>query len=208
MYPREAMPFPFFAVLGNHDWKSNPATQFSYRGPSGRWRMDGFYFKVAAGAGLVDLFLIDTDVWLPQYKVPGLADKQTKWLDESLGASTAKWKIVVGHHPPFTDGIHALEKDMTIVRDIISPLLDKHGVQLMLSGHDHELQHIVVPGSKTHFAVRGAGGASLRERFSNNFGPFYQDMTGGFMNIEATSTEMKARFFDSQLKVLHEWTQV
>ena len=207
MYPREAMPFPFFAVLGNHDWRSNPATQFSYRGPSGRWRMDGFYYKVAAGNGLVDLFMVDTNLWLPQNGATGLADKQTKWLDAALGASKAKWKIVVGHHPPYTDGIHAVEPDMMTVRTLITPLLEKHGVQLMLSGHDHDLQHIVLPDAKTNFVICGAGGASMRRRFSNNFGPFYKDMTGGFMNIEISGDELKARVVDSQLQTLHEWTQ-
>ncbi len=207
MYPRAAMPFPFFAVLGNHDWVTNPATQFSYRGPSGRWRMDGFYYKIAARNGLLDLFMVDTDLWLPQYHAEKLADKQTAWLDDELGRSKAKWKIVVGHHPPFTDGIHQIESDMRIVRGVVTPLLAKHGVQLMLSGHDHDLQHIVLPDAKTHFAVCGAGGASLRRRFSRNYGPFYRDLTGGFMNIEVGEKQLRARFFDAHLALLHEWKQ-
>lgn len=207
MYPSDAMPFPFFAVLGNHDWRANPAIQFSYRGPSGRWRMDGFYYKVAAGNGLIDFFMIDTDLWLPQFGALGLGKKQTKWLESALAASTAKWKILVGHHPPFTDGIHALEADMMLVREIVAPLCEKHGVQLMLSGHDHDLQHIVVPDVKTHFTVTGAGGASLRSRNSTNFGPFYRDMTGGFLSLDVNADELKARFLSSELETLHEWTQ-
>lgn len=207
MYPVEAMPFPFFSVLGNHDWRSNPATQFSYRGPSGRWRMDAFYYKVAAGEGLVDFFMVDTDLWLPQYKSQGLGDKQTKWLSDALAGSTAKWKFVVGHHPPYTDGVHAIEKDMGIVREIVAPLLAQYGVQLMLSGHDHDMQHIILPDAKTHFAVTGAGGASMRPRLLQEFGPFYQAMTGGFLNVEVSGDQLKARFLDSGLKTLHEWTQ-
>ncbi|BCM90262.1 3',5'-cyclic adenosine monophosphate phosphodiesterase CpdA [Abditibacteriota bacterium] len=207
MYPKDAMPFPFFAVLGNHDWRSNPATQFSYRGPSGRWRMDGFYYKVVAGDGLVDFFMVDTNLWLPKNGATGLGDKQTKWLDGALSQSTAKWKILVGHHPPYTDGIHASEPDMELVRGILSPLLDKYGVQLMLAGHDHDLQHIIVPDAKTHFTVTGAGGASMRKRYSNNYGPFYKDLTGGFMNIAVSETELKARYLSSELDVLHEWMQ-
>ena len=207
MYPQNAMPFPFFAVLGNHDWRANPATQFSYRGPSGRWHMDGFYYKVAAGNGLVDFFMVDTDLWLPQYKAQGLGDKQSAWLGEALATSTAKWKILVGHHPPYTDGPHAAEKDMTIVREIVTPLLAQHNVQLMLSGHDHDLQHIVLPDTKTHFAVTGAGGASMRPRLFQEYGPFYRAMTGGFLGLEVNQSELKARFLSSELEILHEWTQ-
>ncbi len=207
MYPVDAMPFHFFAVLGNHDWKSNPQTQFSYRGPSGRWRMDGFYYKIAAGEGLVDLFMVDTDLWLPQYHSKTLGDKQTAWLDHALGSSTAKWKIVVGHHPPFSDGVHAFQADMGIVRDIVAPLLSKHRVQLMMSGHDHDLQHIILPDAKTHFVVTGAGGASMRPRLFEEYGPFYRAMTGGFLSVEASESELKARFLSSELETLHEWTQ-
>jgi len=207
MYPREAMPFPFFAVLGNHDWKTNPQTQFSYRGPSGRWRMDGFYYKVSAGAGLLDLFMVDTDLWLPQYRSKALGDKQTAWLDESLGKSSAKWKLIVGHHPPHTDGVYAISSDIHRVRDIVAPLCQKHGVHLMMSGHDHDLQHIVLPDSRTQFIVTGAGGASLRPRLFARYEPFYQGFTGGFTTFEITPHELRGRFFDSHLKPLHEWTQ-
>jgi len=207
MYPQGAMPFPFFAVLGNHDWKTNPQTQFSYRGPSGRWRMDGFYYKVSAGDGLLDLFMVDTDLWLPQYRSKALGAKQTAWLDESLGKSRAKWKVVVGHHPPYTDGPHALEADMGIVRHIVSPILARHHVSLMLSGHDHHLQHIALPGVHTQFAITGAGGASLYPRIFQRYEPFCQSMTGGFTAFEVTPHELRGRFFDSHLKPLHQWTQ-
>lgn len=207
MYPKEAMPFPFFAVLGNHDWRSNPSTQFSYRGPSGRWRMDGFYYKVVAGGGLVEFFMVDTDLWLPQFGAMELGKKQTQWLESALSQSKAKWKILVGHHPPYTDGIHSIEGSMQRVRTNILPLLEKYGVQLMLSGHDHDLQHIIIPSMKTHFTVCGAGGASMRRRFSNNYGPFYKDMTGGFMSISVNETQLKARFLNSELATLHEWVQ-
>lgn len=207
MYPVAAMNFPFFAVLGNHDWRANPATQFSYRGPSGRWRMDGFYYRVAQRNGLADFFFFDTDLWLPQYKSEGLGKKQTLWLQKSLAASTAKWKFLVGHHPPFTDGVHALEKDMDIVREIVAPLCKEHNVNALFSGHDHDLQHIQLPDTSTHYVVSGAAGANMRPRLTQNYSPFYRDMIGGFLAVELSVGSFKARFLDSQGAVLHEWTQ-
>lgn len=208
MYPQKAMNFPFFAVLGNHDWVANPTTQFSYRGPSGRWRMDGFYYKVAQRNGLADFFFFDSDLWLPQYNAKGLGDKQLKWLQKSLDESTAQWKFLIGHHPPYTDGIHAIEKDMMIVREILTPLCKEHKVDALFSGHDHDLQHIQIPDMKTHFVISGAAGAGMRPRATHNFGPFYQDLTGGFLAVELKEKTMKARFIASDARVLHDWTQV
>ncbi len=208
MYPAATMNFPFFAVLGNHDWRANPATQFSYRGPSGRWRMDGFYYRVAQQGGLVDFFMVDTDLWLPHNKAELLAAKQTQWLDKSLAASKAKWKFVVGHHPPFTDGAHAPEADIPLVRGILTPLCARYNVTALLSGHDHDLQHIVRPDLSTHFVISGASGAGMRPRLTHDYGPFYQDLIGGFLAVEVTPAAVTARFLDSRGNTLHEWTQV
>ena len=39
----------------------------------------------------------------------------------------------------------------------VEPLLARYGVQLYLAGHDHDLEHIQVPGAATHHIVSGAG---------------------------------------------------
>lgn len=212
MYPVGAMPFPFYAILGNHDWRLDPNAQLLYGAkPGTRWNMDGFYFARSMGGSketpLADFFFFDTDLWLPQYESLGLGKRQTKWLEESLAGSKARWKFLVGHHPPFSDGAHALDADLSIVREIVSPLCRKYAVDAMLSGHDHDLQRIEIPDIKTQFVVCGAGGASLRARKTQNYGPFYRDMTGGFTSIELGSNLLRGQFLDAENAVLHEWQQ-
>jgi hypothetical protein len=65
------------------------------------------------------------------------------WLENDLKANTSKWTIVFFHHPPYTRGTYNSDRKlesggrMTLVRENILPILDKYGVDLVLSGHSH-----------------------------------------------------------------------
>lgn len=212
MYPAASMPFPFYATLGNHDWHLDPNAQLLYGAkPGTRWNMDGFYYSRSIGgtpeAPLADFFFFDTDLWLPQYNAKGLGDKQMVWLERALTDSKAHWKILVGHHPPYSDGEHAGDKDLTIIQGLLPALCEKYSVDVLLSGHDHDMQRIEVPTSKTQFIVCGAGGAGLRPRKTHDYGPFYRDMTGGFLSVELGRDSLRGQFHDVEGALLHEWQQ-
>ena len=59
---------------------------------------------------------------------------QRKWLEEKLSASTAKWKIVVLHHPLYSV---RSEHNNIIQRWMFDDLIREHGVALVLQGHEH-----------------------------------------------------------------------
>lgn len=60
--------------------------------------------------------------------------QQTAWLDAQLTASDAKWKIIAMHHPIFSS---APWRDAPDRREALLPIINKHGVDLVLQGHDH-----------------------------------------------------------------------
>lgn len=62
-----------------------------------------------------------------------------KWLVRDLAASKAKWIIGFWHHPPYTKGTHDsdTEKELVEMRKYIMPIMEKGGVDLVLSGHSH-----------------------------------------------------------------------
>jgi hypothetical protein len=63
----------------------------------------------------------------------GLVD----WISADLSATDAPWKFVVYHHPAFNVGReHYQEQQMRV----LCPLFDAHGVQFVLSGHEHNYQ--------------------------------------------------------------------
>jgi acid phosphatase type 7 len=64
----------------------------------------------------------------------GLAEAQAQWLDEVLSDNPNRWTVVTYHHP-----MHSVSmgRDNPELRDHWKPLFDRHGVDLVLQGHDH-----------------------------------------------------------------------
>lgn len=66
-----------------------------------------------------------------------------RWLKADLEANLQDWLIVYSHHPPYSKGSHDSDKDkdsdarMKNTRELFLPLLERHGLDLMLVGHSH-----------------------------------------------------------------------
>ncbi len=66
-----------------------------------------------------------------------------KWLEADLKANQQDWLIAYCHHPPYTKGSHNSDNDrdsearMRMMRERVLPILEAHGLDLMLTGHSH-----------------------------------------------------------------------
>ena len=117
-------------VLGNHDYSGNTDAQLAYTRKNKRWTMPARYYKIskALPGSAADFFFLDTqhlkrDDWFGRL-FSEKPDEQLTWLEAELAASTARWKIVVGHHPVFSGGEHGDNDEM--IRKL-KPLLDRYG---------------------------------------------------------------------------------
>jgi tartrate-resistant acid phosphatase type 5 len=180
---------PFYATLGNHDWgqPNSPAAEimFSHRSPS--WRMPAAYYSFTAGHA--QFFALDTDV---------LSEKQLLWLKEALEASPARWKIVYGHHPIYSEGAH--EDNNTKIDQLLPLLRDR--ADIYLAGHDHDLQHLK-PEGRLHFFVAGSGG-KLRPIEP---GPrsLFAKSANGFAVLDVQSESLAVAFVDVNGKELYRY---
>jgi 3',5'-cyclic AMP phosphodiesterase CpdA len=130
-------------TLGNHDVAVDEGRyEFSLLGMPGR-----YYTR---RAGDVEVFLLDSN---------SVDRAQTSWLRRMLAASTARWKIAAFHHPAYTCGAYRSRPD--VVRSWV-PLFERYGVQLVLSGHDHNYQRFV-PRRGVSYVVHGGGQTNLYE---------------------------------------------
>ncbi|HEY9893223.1 MAG TPA: metallophosphoesterase, partial [Candidatus Sericytochromatia bacterium] len=115
----------FQACLGNHDIRTdNGDPQVKYAG----FNMSGRYYTFRRGE--VQFFALDTNN-NADWKV------QLPWLEQELSRSNAPWKIVFGHHQIYSSGAYGMNKPFI---EMLSPIFQKHGVQLYINGHDHHYE--------------------------------------------------------------------
>jgi len=124
-----------------------------------------------------------------------------QWLDQDLAATRQYWKVVFFHHPPFAGGPNETDPLSILAREHVVPILERHGVQLVLCGHEHSYQRshplrqgeIVEPGKGTIYMTSGGGGAGLYPVHPKPFIAFGQSIheylrlgvSAGRINIEA-----------------------
>jgi tartrate-resistant acid phosphatase type 5 len=179
---------PFYPTLGNHEWYSDDgaAAEIAYHSPS--WKFPSPYYSFTAGP--VQFFAIDTSE---------ISEAQVIWLDKAISASTAKWKIVYGHHPIFApeknkkDGAY-----MKYTQDRLWPLL-RGRVDAYLCGHQHAMAHMD-PRDGVHFFLSGGGGAPLGRVSKSAPDAVFAESTFGFLTLEADEAKMTIAIFDTDGK--------
>jgi 3',5'-cyclic AMP phosphodiesterase CpdA len=170
----------FYGALGNHD---NP-NQRSY----GMFNMNGeryYTFRASAGglskltSGGVRFFALDSNY---------LSKEQLDWLEKELAASSSDWKICFFHHPLYSSGkTHgsALE-----TRAVLEPMFVKHGVSLVLTGHDHIYEHIKPQQGIYHFVVGSSGSLRKGDLKKTDLTVKGYDTDYVFMMVEIAGDEM------------------
>jgi hypothetical protein len=135
---------PFFPVLGNHEYAnkedslpegflqsfSNPVADEIPVGEKER------YYSFDSG----DAHFVVIDSMKFQGRPTAALDSMLSWLEHDLARTQKKWRIVFYHHAIFAHGPHGTYGDIGQnrgMRQRMAPILQKHGVQLAMNGHDH-----------------------------------------------------------------------
>jgi predicted phosphodiesterase len=171
---------PFFPASGNHDYHTMQGAPFrevfNLPGDNGeKWYSYDW--------GRVHFVALDTE-----------ADYSTQmdWLDRDLAANQLPWTVIYMHRPPYSSGAHGSD---TTLRYKLAPLLEKYGVQLVLSGHDHDYERMK-PQNGTAFVVTGGGGVGTKSVGKSSFTAFSEDVIH-FVYVEVTADEMTLHAIDA-----------
>jgi 3',5'-cyclic AMP phosphodiesterase CpdA len=109
--------------------------------------MPGPYYDVTVGDA--EIFVLDGN---------NVSDpKQLAWIERQLTRSKTAWQIAAFHQPPYSCSRHG---STTEVVDFWVPMFRKHGVDLVLSGHDHLYQRFEDDRGAA-YVVTGGGGTFL-----------------------------------------------
>ncbi len=142
---------PLWPTVGNHEWFNNDVAaqtgpyyrtfELPANGESGGWpsQTESYY---SFDYGTVHV------VCLASIGVPVEPDSvMLQWVEADLAAANADWVIVSFVHGPYSKGPHDSDTDpwMTAMREVVLPVLELYGVDLVLSGHSHnyERTHLV-----------------------------------------------------------------
>jgi predicted phosphodiesterase len=204
IYKQHSLQCEWYGVLGNHDYYGNPQAQLDYSKVSRRWRMPSRYYTFAKDN--VRFVFIDSNPFIEKYQAhkKGYSDlgkqnvsKQWRWIERTLAKSKEKWKVVVGHHPVYSAGMHGDNPEL-IKR--LKPILEKYKVDAYFAGHDHDLQHHMENG--VNYFVSGAG-SEVRDIVNRTPRTQYAEKVAGFAKVDVTNDSMVIKFYGINRNVLH-----
>ncbi len=197
---------PLFPSLGNHEYVTNQGQPY----------LDNFYLPANNPASSERYYSFD---WGPVHFVAldsncaiGMASSdrctraaQKSWLAQDLGATQRPWKVVFFHHPPWSSGEHGSQLTM---RREFGPLFEQYGVDLVLTGHDHNYERskamrgdgVAPSGTRgIPYLVVGSGGATLR-RFPNSqpsWTAYRNNSDMGYLDVVVDGGTLTARFLNT-----------
>jgi 3',5'-cyclic AMP phosphodiesterase CpdA len=128
--------------------------------------------------------------------------EQLEWLRRELARSETAWQIVVFHQPAYSCGRY--EPPVEIVAEW-RPFFERHDVELVLNGHDHNYQRFAPQGGVV-YVVTGGGGAGLYAVRECPGLLVHDDDKHHFLAIEGSSEELKGKVIALDGAVLDEFT--
>lgn len=213
---------PWYMVVGNHDWRSGPLKQLEFTNSSqseGYWTYPNLWYKKSYRTcrESADFFFIDTMIWAKRAHThryfslwaDTVFQDQRAWLESELGKSTADWKVVIGHHPLYTTGLHESEAIISELRSL-DRLLREHGVAVYINGHNHNQEliyhkrmvYITSGNGARRYAhhhggcIRNYGGSHIPHKGSRGISRLF-DCNGGFVAFKVQSRyEAQVIFYD------------
>ncbi len=108
-----------------------------------------------------------------------------------MSLSSLPWTVVYGHKPPFSSGEHG--SDGAFRRHFV-PVLERHGVRLVLSGYDHDDERSK-PQNGVTYVITGGGGVGTRSMGWSDFTAF-GDAVIHFVYVTISGDELAQHAID------------
>ena len=146
-----------YPVIGNHDTDYDPGNPTWFRGKFPDLFGDKNYYRIRKGQAeffmLSSGYLTGGASFEPDGNTVGSA--QYLWLQAALADSTATFKVVVLHHPPYTS-----DENYSPGETDLRWNFEAMGADLVLSGHAHNYERR--KDRDIPYVISGNGGATLR----------------------------------------------
>lgn len=212
IYTHPALMVPWYPVLGNHEYRGSTQAVLDYARVSRRWAMPArYYTRVLSGRGTtVRLVWLDTTPMIDKYRRDSVGcpdvrtqdvERQLRWADSVLTAAREDWVVVMGHHPIYAETPKA-ESERGDMQRRLGTLLRRHRVDMYLSGHIHNFQHLRRQGDPVAYVVNSSG-ANARKIKTEAPDVVYCAPEAGFSLVSASPKSLELRMIDHTGAVLH-----
>jgi hypothetical protein len=184
----------FVTIAGNHE---NEAARFyaNFAIPG-----EGDYAETYASfnVGSTHFVMID-DQPLATAETSDHAKAILTWLEQDLARANADrakhpFIVAVGHRAVYSTSLHAQDGDVLTTRRLLAPIFDKHKVDLVFNGHDHEYERskplkpaadpaaapvvVATPAEGTTYVV--CAGAGAEPYAVGKYAAAYKELGAGF----------------------------
>jgi len=189
----------FFPTPGNHDWRATdllPYLDYFVLNVNGQSLTERYYTVVK---GDIEFFILDSDSHEPDGNTYN--STQGLWFQDAISNSTARWKIAVFHHPPYSSDSNHGNNDW-MQWDYYG-----NGVPVVISGHAHTYERINL--DNTVYFVNGLGGKSIYS-FGNPVPGSQVRYNGdyGAMLVEGNADSLNFKFINVSNEVIDEYVLV
>jgi 3',5'-cyclic AMP phosphodiesterase CpdA len=113
---------------------------------------------------------------------------QLAWFEQALSTAIDDWKIVVFHHPPYSDG--GRHGSNVEIRVLLEPMLVKYGVPVVFSGHEHFYERLKPQKGITYFIEGSSGKLRKGDVNPSAMTAAYFDQDQTFMLVEIVGDEL------------------
>lgn len=167
--------------------------------------------------GDVEIFVVDSNLEDREEREPGFRNRQKAWLDQALGASTAKWKIAIHHHALMSTDDDDYGDSWSGPSDAgdlelqaeVQRLYEKHHVDFVFVGHLHTYERswpikdgkVDLKDGVTYVQVGGLGG-NLEDFQPNK--PWFNRKTfrdHHYLMLRGAGDRIEAEVFDADGKL-------
>jgi acid phosphatase type 7 len=178
---------PVYPTLGNHDVKTQGGAPYleTFFTPTNGVEANGRTYSF----DWANVHFTCLDVQTTPYE---RGSPQLAWLEHDLATTDRPWKVVWFHNPPMGA---SSQGDDAGLQEHVMPVLEKHGVDLCLSGHQHVYARFFPVGNVT-YVTTGAGGKNLyavrdHERLA------YAESVFHFVHVEVDGPQLTLRATDA-----------
>lgn len=212
IYSHPELMIPWYAILGNHEYRGNTQAVLDYSKVSARWNVpDRYYTFAMENDGVTVRFvMVDTAPLLDKYredteKYPDACkqdmNKQLSWIDSVLTAAKEDWVLVVGHHPIYAETGKDDSERLDLQKRLDSILRKHKNVDMYLCGHIHNFQHIRKTDSNIDYVVNTSG--SLSRKVKPVDGTKFCSGETGFSLISADKKVLNLHMINKEGKVIY-----